>query len=103
MEDALVPFVVVLAVALGFGSLIFTFSRSRRILERWAAENGLQILSSQYRIFRRGSFFWTTSKSQTVYHVVVRTPDGRTRSGLVRCGSFWWGIFSDKAEVRWDA
>jgi hypothetical protein len=46
--------------------------------------------------------FWTTSRDQVVYHVTVLDQLGRERKGWVRCGSWWFGLFSNKAEVRWD-
>ena len=98
-----VSLIILVFVALGVGMTVWTFSRSRKILERWAAENGYQILSSEFRWLRRGPFFWTSSKGQTVYYVVVRTPEGPTKRGWVRCGSFWWGVMQDKAKVRWEA
>jgi hypothetical protein len=82
---------------------LWTASRSRQLLESWARENGLEIVSSEFRWFRRGPFFWTTSSAQRVFHVTVRMPDGGTRGGWVRCGGFWGGLLQDRVEVRWDA
>ena len=76
--------------------------RPRQILNRWAAANNLEILSADYRWFRYGPFFWTTSKGQCVYYVTVLTHDGWERRGWVRCGGWILGVFSDNAEVRWD-
>lgn len=78
------------------------FSRSRSLLQRWASENGLQILDSKLSPSGPPSWNWTSSRSQTVYFVRVRDNDGRERRGWVRCGSFWAGVFSDKTEVRWE-
>jgi hypothetical protein len=78
------------------------FSRSRSVLEHWAEANGYEILHSEYRNLFRGPFVWTSSKGQSVYYVRVRARDGHERSGWVRCGGFWAGLFSDKAEVRWE-
>lgn len=89
-------------VFLAIIAMVWHFSRSRSLLENWAAENGYRLLSSQYRNFSRGPFFWTTSKGQTVYRVTVQDRDGGTRSGWVRCGSWWGGLLSDKVQVRWD-
>lgn len=76
--------------------------RPRQILNRWAQDNNYEILEADYRWFRYGPFFWTTSKGQCVYYVTVRTPDGQERRGWVRCGGWILGVFSDNAEVRWD-
>src|SRR5437762_2925342 len=83
-------------------SIAWHFSRSRTLLERWAAENGYRILASEQRFLSGGPFFWTTSKGQTVYRVKVEDPAGRVRQGWVRCGSWMFGLLSNKAEARWD-
>jgi hypothetical protein len=89
-------------VVIAVTSIVWHFSRSRSLVERWAAGNGYELLNAEYRNFFRGPFFWMTSKSQTVYHVEVRDQSGRIRSGWVRCGSWWSGLFSDQTEVRWE-
>jgi len=82
--------------------LAWRFSRARRILESWAADNGFQIRSSQVRLFRLGPFLWRKSKGQVVYYVTVQLHDGTTRRGWVKCGSWWWGTFQNEAEVSWE-
>ena len=79
-------------------------SRSQSIIQKWAAQNGFQLLRCQQKFLGTGPFrWWTSSRSQTIYSVTVRTPDGCDRSGWIRCGSFWGGIyFSNDAEVRWE-
>jgi hypothetical protein len=77
-------------------------SRSAAILQKWADDNGYQILQKDYRHFFRGPFFFTTSRHQTVYRVTVCDKTGQERSGWVRCGGWWWGMLSDQATVRWD-
>ena len=93
----LLLFAVIIAVALWWN-----FSRSRALLRQWAQENGYEILESHYRVFRKGPFFWTSSRGQTVYYVKTRDRQGYLRSGWVRCGSWWWGLWSDQTEVRWE-
>jgi len=88
--------------ALVVASLAWHFSRSRSVLEQWADENGFEIINSEYRNFSRGPFFWTTSKGQTVYFVTIRDSGGHVRSGWVRCGGWFLGLMTDKAEVRWE-
>jgi len=94
--------VIVLAVVFMIASAIWYYRRAQSLLQRWADENGLQIMASQHRILDRGPFFWTTGRGQVVYYVTVVDAAGRTRRGYVRCGSFWGGLLSDKTEVRWD-
>ena len=92
---------------LAFGTIMFLcmswhYSRSSAILEKWAAENGFEILERSYRHFFRGPFFLRTTKHQTVYRVTVRDKAGNVGTGWVACGSWWWGLWSDEAKVRWD-
>ncbi len=94
--QTLLVFVVIAA------ALWWSFSRSRSLLKQWADENDYEILDSEYRIFRKGPFFWTSSRGQTVYYVKTRDKQGNMRSGWVRCGSWWWGLLADETEVRWE-
>ena len=89
-----VPVIFALIIAIW----IWTFSRGRHILDRWAADNRYQIVSSRYRWLPLGPFFWKSSRQQMVYYVVVKTMDGQTRRGWVRCGSFLWGVIQYKAK-----
>jgi hypothetical protein len=93
---------VVLVVLLGIGVLIFHYRRAGSILDNWAAENGYRILESELRWSGRGPFFFTTARGQEVYRVTVEDQGGTIRRGYVRCGSYFFGMLSDKAEVRWD-
>ena len=47
-------------------------------------------------------FFWTTSKTQVVYRIVVSDAAGQQRSGYARVGGFMTGLLSEKVDVRWD-
>jgi hypothetical protein len=90
----LVIFLVLLAMWLHTG-------RSKALLSRWADSNGFRILQAKY-LFFKGPYFWTSSRGQTVYYVTVESAAGRPRTGWVRCGGWWFGLLSDKAEVRWE-
>ena len=83
-------------------SFVWQVRRSRSRLDQWAAQNGFRIIESSYRNLVRGPFFWTTSKGQTVYRVTVEDASGRQRSGWVRCGGWFLGLWSDQVTVRWD-
>ena len=102
-NDAGFILLVLLIVALGVASMFWTFSRSKSLIDEWAAENGLRLIDYEYRWFVRGPFFWTTSKSQTVYRVTVEDSQGYIRKGWVRCGSWLAGLWSHRVDVRWDA
>lgn len=82
--------------------MIWHYSRADKILEHWAENNGYEIVSKELRWFRRGPFFWWTSRGQEVYFVKVRGPDGEYRRGWVRCGNWLLGMFVDEAEARWN-
>jgi len=78
------------------------FGRSNSLLHQWAARNGYRIIRQEYRNFFKGPFFWASTQGQTVYYVVVEDSGGNRRSGWLRCGGWWLGLFSDNVEVRWD-
>jgi len=96
------PLLVFVVIAFAVGMFVWHFSRAEAILQRWARDNGYEIVSKEYRWFRRGPFFWWTSKGQEVFYVTIRTMDGRHRRGWVRCGGWLLGVFSDQADVQWD-
>jgi hypothetical protein len=95
-------FVILGALTILIFGLRWHFARSAAILQKWADENGYEILEKSYRYFFRGPFFFRTTKEQTVYRVTVRDKAGQVRTGWVACGSWWWGLWSDQAKVRWD-
>jgi hypothetical protein len=76
-------------------------SSARTLLNRWAQENGLEILHSKVVFADLGPFSWSTSKSQLVYFVLVRDREGSKRSAWVRCGRFWQGRKSHTIEIKW--
>jgi len=92
-----------IVLILAFSGVHWLFvSRRRADLRQWAAENGLEILSSDKKyIIGTGPFkWWTNSRNQLVFFVRVRDRGGRERSGWVRCGSYL-GPGKD-VEVKWD-
>ena len=99
-SSAQLPMLVVLVLLVAM-SLVWHSRRSRTLLERWAERNGYRIIDADYRNFFRGPFFWTTAKGQTVHRVTVEVK-GVVQTGWVRCGTWRLGLFSDRAEVRWD-
>ena len=101
-EDLFGVLGIVAFVVFAIVMIAWHFSRSRSLLDQWAADNGFRIIESSYRNLVRGPFFWTTSKGQTVYRVTVEDGSGRRRSGWVRCGGWFLGLLSDRVQVRWD-
>jgi hypothetical protein len=94
-----IPIMVVAVVAL---YILWFFKRSRSMLQQWATANGYAVLYAQPRNFRRGPLLWKSSKNQAVYFIKVRDQEGRERSGWLCLGSFWTGLFSNKAKVKWE-
>ena len=101
-DGAGVVFVMMLVAVLVVASIAWRVSRSKSLLHEWAAEHGFRLIDYEYRWFVRGPFFWTTSKSQTVYRVTVEDGRGSIRKGWVRCGSWLAGLWSRQVDVRWD-
>lgn len=99
MEWIVVP---VLAVGIAILGLTWRVGRSRQVLNDWATTHGLTIVSSRFCWFRRGPFFLRSTEDQSVFYVTVTDKGGLTRNGWVRCGSFWVGLLSNTADVRWD-
>lgn len=103
VQTLLVLLTVGLTLTLIVLMAVWHVRRSKAILHRWIETNGYELLESRINWLNQGPFFWTSSSGQTVYYIkVVNLSDGRVRQGWVRCGSFWWGALSMKAEVRWD-
>jgi hypothetical protein len=92
----------VLIIPLAILSYLWQMHRTRAILEDWAMRQGYQILEKRHAWFWKGPFFWTTSKSQVVFRILVRDSAGSLREGWVRCGSWWGGRLSDDVEATWD-
>jgi hypothetical protein len=102
MEPVFAGIIVGLFILVACGTFIWHLARGQSLLEDWAQGEGLRIISSERRILRRGSYFFTTGKGQEVYYVTVEDADGKQRSGYVRCGGYFAGMLSDKVTVRWD-
>lgn len=96
----MLPLFIVAVLLFGVGMLVWQSNRSHDIIALWAQENGYRILSQDFAPFK-GPFFWSSSRGQTVYHVVVADESGRQREGWVRCGSWWGGLLSSQVEVQW--
>ena len=80
----------ILLVTLGVVILVvyytYFFTRSRKLVRRWARENNYALLKMEHRLFR----------------VVVRDDSGLKRRGWVRCGSWLAGIFGNDVEATMD-
>lgn len=102
MDKMIAAGAVVAFAALAIALWAWHFSRSRQILQSWAARSGLELLQAERRLFFRGPFWWRTGKGQEVFRIVVRDAAGQQRSGHARIGGWFLGMLSDHVEVRWD-
>jgi hypothetical protein len=84
-------------------SLAFQFKgneKARDVIDQWAEQEEVTVVSKQF-LFGGGKFFFSHSKSQRVYRVVVRNVAGQQRTADIRCGSWIGGMLSDNISVRW--
>ena len=73
------------------------------LAERWAADNGYELLHGEYRLQSQGPFSGTAvSARQPVFYVKVRDSAGALRSGWVRFSRRFWGLLSGRTEVKWE-
>lgn len=83
-----------------YGLYVMLVLPEKRV-KQWAQKRGLVLLMSDDASldnpFRQG-----TSKLQHIFRVRVRRQDGSVRSGYVKCGSVYSGLFSDYTEEFWD-
>lgn len=75
--------------------------RADQLAQGWARDNGYEIVASENRWFD-GPFFWRSSDRQVVRYVTVRDQYGRERSGHVRLGGWFFGLWGDSTAVEWD-
>lgn len=74
--------------------------RAEKLLAEWTAKEGCVLLECRRSFFDKGPFM-PISKA-VVYRVKARSPEGKIRSGWVRCGGWFFGVSSDETAVIWD-
>ncbi len=79
----------------------YFFTRSRKMVRRWAEENGYTLLKMEHRLFRKGPYL-LTGRNQAVFKVWVRDENGLKQMGWVRCGGWLLGIFGNDVEAQMD-
>lgn len=101
MKHMLLP---ILLLALIPPYLYWYMARTKSMLASWAASCGYRILEARRSYIPPWKLWLTTSRSQVVMHVkVYDNATHRIRSGRVRLGSYWWGVFdADAVDVQWD-
>lgn len=92
-------------VMLVFFGVVYGYqcAKGRRALARWAGENGYLLVRFRRLVFPElGGFPFFASKAQQAFRIVVRLGDGSQRKGSVLLGSWWRGVDSPAAKVKWD-
>jgi hypothetical protein len=104
MIGAIVGGVCGVLIAVFFMSRLIAI-RTKAILNKWATENGVEIVLGKVRRFPfKGPFkWWTNGRGQIVCFLKVRGRDGQERSCWIRCGNRFGGIwFGSRTEVKWE-
>ncbi len=83
-------------------ALAWRTRRTEELARAWAAAEGFELLEVSYSWLWRGPFWLRSTEGQSVARIVVRLPDGTRRTGWLRCGGWWFGLWSDATQVRWD-
>lgn len=102
MEYSLFIFVLLIIAILGIAMAITGIGNAEGLVEQWAATNGYQLLECEQRWLRSGPFFFTKSKSQRVFRIVVSDQEGNVLRGYAKCGGWFLGMWSEQIQVRWD-
>ncbi len=91
-------------IAFAVLNVVWFFRRSGRMLDQHLLGRGYRVVERQYRWFARGPFFWTTTKGQAVYRYTAEdlAEPGRLRRGWARCGGFFFGLLTNRVDLRWD-
>src|SRR3954465_8920283 len=89
--------VLVCLVVLGTVGAVRRARRARQKIGLWAAAEGFEITSLQYRWFGLHPFLWAAGRSRLVYDIEVIDPEGRPRTGLVRVSGFFGTV-----QARWN-
>ena len=91
-----------LAIMVAIGSFVWSNRRAASMIDTWAHQHGFHILQREQRWFRKGPYFWKSSKNQQVWYLTLIDPQGMQRRAWVRCGGHFWGMFKDAIDVEWE-
>lgn len=85
---------------------IWNFVRSRKRVDRWAAENGYTLQRCEWHFlsdspFREGLLGYRKSGLHVVWTVRAVGPDKVQKDAWIQCGSYFLGMLSDRIEVAW--
>lgn len=74
--------------------------RAEQLLGQWAAKEGFELIESDRCFFETGPF--QPFSQGVVYRIKAKNPEGKVRSGWIRCGGWFFGPMSARTEVVWD-
>lgn len=98
-------YVVLVLLGAGLG-IYWQTRRVRTMLHAWADASGLKLLEYRrsWSLFPPIGMLFTASRAQALMHVkVYDLSTHRIRSGWVKLGSYWFGLWdADAVEVQWD-
>ena len=99
---ALLVIGVLLFLGLAFYGIWWEAHRSSEMILRWAADHGYEVIAKKAPVINLGPFRWENPRGRTFYHITVRDNTGQACSGWLSCGAEWWGLLSNRVEIRWD-
>ena len=95
---SLIKIAFVLAVVL----YVHTLWAKRRIGD-WALRNNYTINTCKLCLFNIGPFsYFGTSGGQSIFRIEALDTKGHMRTGYARAGGFFFGLWRDRVEVKWD-
>jgi hypothetical protein len=77
--------------------------RGERMLQKWAARNGFEILKkeSTHLSVPGGPITKYARMGRPVYRVSLSDKSGAIRRAWVICGHWYWGVISSQVKVVW--
>jgi hypothetical protein len=76
--------------------------RSRSMLDRWAQENGYEIVSAKLALFWWGPFSLMLERDAFVYRISVRDQNDAICRAWARCNGWIAFVSGRKIDVIWD-
>ncbi len=89
-------------LALAVWSVLHGESRASEMLDKWLNDNNYQLLQKSTPWMKDNPFFMGSNRSQKVFKVTIRTPEGTVRQAWLRCGHALVSTAINQVEVKWD-
>jgi len=104
IQSSSLPFILIpLFVLVGLSGYLWSRRRFRRMLDRWAANEGYEIVFLESQWFGWGPFPMICSKNNALFRIIVKSENGQMRYGWVRLSLYWWGSTKEKIEEKWES